>query len=298
MKTILISSAISIAIGFTFGWLIRSATAELDGIENKIVVIEKDRKRPTTGNGDPLAIPPERMAPSDIDRAISPQRDLPVGDAKPPESAEKAEQAKWNRLIEVLGLNADQAKTLESAIRESEPSLSEGEELGAAYADAGEKLQQSILSMLSEDQAKAFKELQERSLNNQLHSKAMEQYVQELGKLDLTAEQTDQALGVLRKHAEEEAASIPSGARLLLDGSVLPIGQRRITEDGYRLLGKLAASGAGGPMGIEEIAAIHREEMERRMGQFEGILTPAQLQRYQAGILESAENLNQFAPRN
>lgn len=297
MKTILISSAVSIAIGFTFGWMMHSATSDLDSIEKRLVVTGNDRKRPPSGNsGSPLDLPPDRIGPGDIDNALSPHKDPPRGDGKPPASALKAEQAKWKRLIEVLGLDATQAQTLEAAITEAEPTPAEGEPLDAAYENAGKSLEAKILSMLSEDQAKAFKELQERSLNNQLNSKSMYQYVQELGKLDLDGSQKDKALEVLLNREKEQAAAIPASTRLLLDGSVLPVGNLRISDDAFTLLRKLSATNAGGATGFEEVAAIHKAEMDRKMSQFEGILSPAQLERYQAGVMESSENLDLISP--
>lgn len=279
--------------------MIRSATSDLDSIEKHLIVSGKNRKPPVSANPkDPLDIPPDQISPSDIDKAISPNRNPIPDPAKPPESVEKAEQAKWNRLIEVLNLDATQAKILEAAITEAEPIPAEGQQLETAYSAAGEKLQAKILSILNEDQNKAFKELQQRSLKNHLHAKSMQQYVQELGKLDLDASQMDRALGVLLEREEEQAAGIPSSTRLMLDGSVLPIGDRRISDDGLTLLRKLAATDNSGTPGIAEIAEIHRAEMQRRMSQFEGILTPAQLERYQAGILESSENLDLINPPN
>lgn len=51
-------------------------------------------------------------------------------------------------------------------------------------------------------------------------------------------------------------------------------------------------------MGIQEIAAIQRAEMARQMTQFEGVLTPAELEIYQAEIKKSSRNLDMIAPRN
>jgi len=296
LKTILISSAVSIAIGFTFGWMIRSATVHLETIETELVVDKP--KRPAPRSENLLDIPPERLNPSDIDRAISPNRPIPRESTKPSEAVVNAQQAKWNRLTEVLGLDGAQAKVLEAAIAESEPVPAEGQALDAAYAEAGEKLQATILATLNADQAKAFRELQKRTLQNQLNSKAMQQYVQELGKLDLDPSQLNQATEILLDRALEEAAAIPDSTRLLLDGSVLPIGDRKISANGFTLLRKLATSNSGGSMGIQEIAAIQRAEMARQMTQFEGVLTPAQLEIYQAGIKTSSKNLDMIAPRN
>lgn len=297
LKTILISSAVSIAIGFSFGWMMHAANSKLDSIEKDLVVTGNGGKRPPSGNSaPPPAIPPRQFNRGDTNNEPPTGGNLPNGNAKPPESAAKAEQAKWKRLIEVLGLDSTQAKTLEAAITEAEPTPAEGEPLDNAYENSGKKLEAKILSILSEDQAKAFRELQERSLNNQLSSKSMNQYVQELGKLDLDSTQKDKALEVLLKREKEQAAAIPASTRLLLDGSVLPVGELRISDDAFNLLRKLAASTGGGPMGIEEVAAVHKAEMQRKMSQFEGILTPAQLERYQAGIMESSENLDLIAP--
>lgn len=297
MKTILISSAISIAIGFSFGWMMHSATSDLESIEKRLVATGNDRKRPPSGNsGSQLDIPPDRIGPGGTDNPLPTHQEAPHGNAKPPESAVKAEQAKWKRLIEVLGLDATQAKALEAAITEAEPAPAEGEPLDAAYETAGKGLEAKILSLLNENQAKAFKELQERSLNNQLNSKSMHHYVQELGKLDLDSAQKDKALEVLLNREKEQAAAIPASTRLLLDGSVLPVGDLHISDDAFILLRKLSENNGGGVAGIEEVAAIHRAEMARKMSQFEGILTPAQLERYQAGVMEFSENLDLIVP--
>lgn len=279
--------------------MIRSATVDLDTIKTNLVVVDKGMTRHSKPrNENPLEIPPERISPRDIDRALSPGTNIHQGNAKPPDYVEKAEQAKWQRLIEVLGLSNDQAKTLEATITESEPTPAEGQALDTAYAETGKKLQAKINATLNEEQTKAFKELQERSLKNQLVSKAMQQYRQELGNFDLSEAQMKQALEVLVDHEKAESVSIPNSTRLLLDGSVLPIGGRRISDDSFTLLRKLGSPDSGAPVGIEEVAAIQRTEMERRMTQYKGILTTAQLERYQAGIKESSENLDIISPPN
>jgi hypothetical protein len=47
----------------------------------------------------------------------------------------------------------------------------------------------------------------------------------------------------------------------------------------------------------EQIAALHREEIERRMTQFEGILSPGQLALYQASLSQALENLDIISPQ-
>lgn len=238
------------------------------------------RPIPDTSNSNPQPSPPQLS-----------------GDAQPPESLQKAERAKWLRLIEVLGLDSDQAKALEAAIAESRPRPDEDTPLDAAYSKAGENLEKNILAMLNPEQQAAFREMQRRSLGNRVEVKAQKEFAESLTSLDLTAEQREQALEVLRKQAEKNAAAIPSSTRLLLGGSFLPIGDEKATDDSFELMGQLQPK-PGEPLPTyEQIATLHRAELERRMTQFEGILSPGQLALYQASISQALENLDIIAPQ-
>lgn len=273
--------------------MIRSSTVELESIEKDLVIVTDVPKRLAPKPTEDFSnIPPDQISPADIDRAIGSSK-IPQGDAKPPESARQAERARWMRLIETLGLKDDQAKSIEAAISENVPSPREGQQLDAAYEDAGAKLEVAILASLDEAQISEFREIEKRNWETRIESAATERFGKELAGLDLTAAQREQALQVLRTSVAEERSSIPGSARLLLSGSFLPVAGNALSEQAILNLRKL-----GEAVGIEEIAASHRADLERRMTLFEGILTPAQLQLQQAGVMESAENLDIISPRN
>ncbi|MGJ8644790.1 MAG: hypothetical protein ACSHX9_15385 [Luteolibacter sp.] len=290
-KPIIASSVVALAIGFSLGWVLREpATADPNDPGNtpkspqKAIIVKDER-------------PPEE--PNRTDRVTERRHTPPIltSNATPPESLQKAERAKWLRLIEVLGLDSDQAKALEATIAETRPKPDEDTPLDIAYSEAGEQLEQSILAILTQEQQAAFREMQQRSLENVVEVKAQEEFAESLTSLDLTAEQREQALEVLRKQAVENAATVPTSTRLLLGGSFLPIGDEKTTDKSFEIMGQLQSK-PGEPLPtFEQIAALHRAELERRMTQFEGILSPGQLALYQSSLSQALENLEVISPQ-
>lgn len=290
MKTILISSVVSLAIGFTFGWLIKSASNELDSIVT-VAPPDKPAPRPT---GTPADTSPEReerpdRPPSNGNAPESP----PAGTATIPPSVKRADRAKWMRLIEVIGLDDDQAKALEAALAEALPKTDTGQSPEVTYTEAGERLEKNILSLLNPEQREAFAALQRRTAENRIEVSAQQTYAQELGDLDLSAEQREQALDLLRARAEETAAEIPPSARLLLAGSFLPIGDQKFTEDAIRLLRQLAPHETG-DITLDKLAEKRRSEAEEKASLFDSLLTPAQLELYRSRLSHSPDILDQI----
>ena len=229
MKTTLISSALSLAIGFTFGWLIKSASADLDSFVPQAGQNTHTPRPPTPSpDSTPKRVLPKR--PSSVDPTHAP----PIGTV--PGEPTRVDRAKWMRLIEVLGLNPDQAKALEAAMAESLPNLETGKSPEVSYIEAGALLEKKILAILDADQRKAFADMQRRAMDSRIELSAQQTYMQDLGELDLMPEQRIKALDLLRDRAEQLSADIPSSARLLLTGSILPVSERNFSEDAIRLL--------------------------------------------------------------
>ncbi len=289
MKTILISSALSLAIGFTFGWLIKSASTDLDSFV------------PQTGQNTPKPrppapapdSPPERVRPDRPSSDNVPIKGAPIGTATVPESAKQADRAKWMRLIEVLDLNTEQAKALEAAMAESLPKADTGKSPEVIYTEAGALLEKNILALLDADQRKAFTDMQRRAKDNRIELSAQQTYAQELGELDLTPEQRTQALDLLRGRAEQNSADIPSGTRLLLTGSFLPLGEVNFSEDAMRLLRQLSPQDSG-DITLDKLAAMRRAEAEEKARLLEGVLTPAQLELYRSRLSQTPDILDQI----
>lgn len=190
------------------------------------------------------------------------------------------------QLIEVLGLNDEQAKALEAAMAESLPKSETGKSPEIAYSEAGSLLEKNIRALLDADQRKAFAEMQRRAMNNQIELSAQQTYSQELGELDLSPEQRGQALDLLRGRAKQISTDIPPSTRLLLTGSFLPISDLTFSEDAIRLLRQLSPQDSG-DITLDKLAEKRRAEAEEKAALYESFLTPAQLELYRSRISES-----------
>lgn len=294
MKSILIPSLIFLLIGFTFGWLVRGTSLGIDRIENRIIT------RPA-----PVRIPPPapditttQPRPDPIPQDTAPRPiELPTpGNATPPPSATKADEAKWLRLIEVLGLDRDQAAAIEAAISESRPNPTDDLPPDLAYTEAGDALEGKLLAILNPQQTLALKELQRRSLENRNASRAGLVYSTELGDLDLSEKQRQQTIGILTDDASRQSSSITNSSRLYLSGSFLPIGVQTLGEDGILLQKKLREDQVSDTADFSGIADIHRAELVRKAALLEDILSPAQLELYRAKLSESLEIIDKISP--
>lgn len=292
MKPVLISSAISLAIGFAAGWMIKSASGDLNTVTQ--VTPAPIERRP------PIA-PPQREFPEQPTFPGIPDtqqqktdRVMTADDIVIPESAIRADQAKWTRLVEVLGLSTDQSKAIAAILEETKLAPAEGEAPDAAHERMGEQLEKGILAILDPAQQEAFRKFQQRALENKVELLAQKSFSEEIGTLDLTAAQREQALVLLRENAEADVAAISPAIRLTLSGSILPIGNEKFSDEGILLLRKLNSPAIHATM--EDVAAIQRAQIEAQMNRYEGILTPGQLEFYRASLGESLENLNLISP--
>ncbi len=199
------------------------------------------------------------------------------------------------RMIEVLGLDTEQAKAFEAAMAESLPKLEVDQSPEIAYIEAGVSLEKNILALLNTDQQKAFAEMQRRAAENRIELNAQQTYSQEFNELDLSPEQRAQALVLLRGQSEKLSADIPPSARLLLKGSFLPIGDLNFSEEAIRLLRQLEPQDSGN-ITLDKLTEKRRSEAEEKAKLFEGVLTPAQLELYRSRLSETTEILDQLRP--
>lgn len=289
MKTILISSVISLAIGFSFGWLIKSASADL---ESFVPQTGQNSPKPRPPSPAP-ELPPERERPERPPSDNGPKKETPIGTAEVPESAKRADRAKWKRLIEVLGLDEGQAKALEAAMAEALPKSDTGKPMDVTFIEAGARLEENILALLDADQRKAFTDMQRRTMENRIEVSAQQAYNQELGELDLSPEQRAQALDLLRGQSEQLSADIPSSARLLLTGTFLPVGDVNFSEDAIRLLRQLSPQDSG-DVTLDKLTEKRRAEAEEKARLLETVLTPAQLELYRSRLSQTPDILDQL----
>jgi DNA-binding MarR family transcriptional regulator len=284
MKPILISSTITLIIGFSFGWLFKSSSQEIE--DTPKLITQNSNQNNSTSPADNNTPPgkPSRPISNNPDRTLRTDPYIPTtSDAKL--------EAKWLHLSETLSLTPEQNKTLAAIIEKNHPDNTGETSLQDAISTAGKNLEASILSSLTPEQQKKFKDLQNRNLQNQLSAKAMRFYSDELADLDLTPQQREQALETLTLEYQQQAESIPNSTRLLLSGSFLPVTGNTIADDGFLLLDNLVKT-----IDPQQIAEARRTEIQNKSTRFQNILTPAQLQIYQQKVQESLNNLQQIFP--
>lgn len=264
--------------------MFKSAFQQLESVSTPPIVQKSPDRKAQTNSDYSSPIPnrpdlPENKIPST----------KPTGTGPLPVASDSELNAKWMRLSELLTLTPEQVKAIEAVINENQPDKTGETTVKDAFRVAGEKLEAALLASLTSEQQTAFKDLQKRTLQNQSNAKAMRQYADELAALDLTPEQRLETITILAQEIEKQSSAIPNSTRLLLSGSFLPIPNTTISQDGILLLNTIDEN-----TGFEEIAETRRAEMEQKMKQFEGILTPAQLQIYQENVKKSLEHLNQI----
>jgi len=287
MKPILLTSAVSLTIGFAGGWMIKSASQELESV-SKYQQLPIERPKPTRpSNPTPDHPFPTRPDERPDDNGIT----IDFPEAEIPESALQTDRAKWMRLTEILSLDADQSKAIAANIEESRPKPSEDESPDIIYGKAGEDLEKRILAILTPEQQAEFKKFQQRAIENIVEQKAQRTFSEDLGNLDLTPAQREQALEVFRQRAEADVSEVSPATRLTLSGSILPIGNEKFSDESILLLRKIGTNPS-----MEDMAAIHRAEIEERMKRFQDVLTPGQIESYRASLGESLENLNIISP--
>lgn len=288
MKIILISSVISLTIGFSLGWLIKSASTDLESF-----VPEPGMNNSPSHSGLRPESPPARVRPDRPSSENGPARGTPHRIATVPEAAKRPDRAKWMRLIEVLGLNDIQAKALEAVMAEPLPVPDSGKSPEIAYTEAGALLESNILALLDADQRTAFTDLQRRTMANRIEMSAQKTYAQELGEFDLSPEQRRQALDLLRGRAERIAAEIPASTHLLLAGSFLPVGDVKFSEDAIRLQRQISPQDTG-DITLDKLAGKRRAESEEIAALLEAVLTPAQLELYRSRLPETPNILDEI----
>lgn len=290
LKTILISSFVSLVIGFSFGWLIKSASSDLDRFDPEPVInVSPDHTERSTPT------PSEHELPGSPSSNHDSLKKIPIGTAAVPEAAKQADRAKWIQLIEILGLNDEQAKALEVAMAESLPISVTGQSPEITYIKAGALLEKRILAVLDAGQRKAFAEMQRRAMENRIEIRAQTTYSQELGKLDLSAEQREKALDLLRRREKQIYLDIPSSTRLLLTGSFLPIGDSYFSEDNIRLQRQISPQDSG-DITLDKLAENRRAEAEEKGILYQSFLTPAQFDLYRSQTSASPDLNEQILP--
>ena len=287
MKYSVVLPLVATVVGFCLGWLVKPQSEPV--ITQRPLATSQTPKAPAKPALEPPVQPPPGPA-------------LRPGAAGKPDAEfrEKAgtarNSAKMLRFAEALGLSAAQQEDLTQLIDGSLKPASTGQAarpVGAGevldqFAARAAALEQGLAKLLTPEQSAAFAELRQRERDNRVETTAQ----RELGNLtevtDLTAEQRDKVLALLRTSSAAEAGAIPPSLALILDSSVLPLGSDAPSAQSIENLSQLAAALAPGDPAAPHAKLIEnqRRELDERLNRLKDVLTPAQVAQYRAAIAE------------
>ncbi len=298
-KPNLLHLAITGAAAFAAGWFLKpapspapehspSAPAETrkTGPASTRMVIEESH--------DPLLEP---ALPEPKGQAGGPIR-MEQGD----EATASRDNAKLLRLTEALGLSKEQQESLVQAIAGAlaAAGMSEGSPVDPfkileRAAAAGSGIEKAMDSILTPEQAAEFRKLRERSLANQIEAAAQKEFSVFTGQIDLTEEQRQKALTLVKSSVEERYAARPPGLDLALESSVVPIGPTGINPDSMDSL-QYVMDSKGDPAAAQAaMLQRQRAELDRQVTQYEAILTPAQMEQFRASIDERKRAIDRLS---
>ena len=291
MKPSLVIPLLTLFVGFAGGWLAKPTPAASEVAPSKSSSPRPLTNRPATAEVNPSPLGP-LPGPGGISRNPGAEISPPPTEA----AAESRNAAKLQRFIEAIGLSETQQADLTKLIAETAAAYTasdsdsprSAQETLDHLAACSAKLEKSLGTLLTPEQAAKFAELRQRELGNRIESRAN----RELGRLseitDLSATQRDQILTQLRQSSAAEVNAIPPSYALMLNSSVLPLGQHALPEQAVLTLTALAtnATDADPSAGHDKIIADQRKKIEERINWLKPILTPAQLAQYQAAAAE------------
>jgi hypothetical protein len=206
-------------------------------------------------------------------------------------------EAKLLRLSEALGLSIDQQgrilSTIEAAKTPADPDAQPLQDMAAR----GKAILEALAKILTPEQLAKFEEIRVRERDNLIESRSQRTLGQFLENVDLSPDQRNEVGARLRQYIKEQIQSVPSSATLLLDTSLLPTEDLSISLEGVLTLASLGDDPAdpNDPVGTHQrVLMRQREELERLLVCFDGVLTPAQMGQIHAILAEKKSTLEKL----
>ena len=218
-------------------------------------------------------------------------------------AADRAETARLSRLAEALGLSDEQKETLRALLnirRDGFRDLQGSNNDPAAsirQASISEKnFMEDVKKVLDPEQVAAFENFKQREKDNDIEAKAQRDVADLIGQVDLSEEQREQALVVMRQLSEASAAKRPEGWGLMNEAvGMLGGSQVSVLED----LGGVMddPSIMRDPQAIQrQLLESQRATAEARVAALKSILTPGQLSQYRANLETRSAVMENFTP--
>ena len=283
MKNHLLLPVIAAAVGFSIAWVVKPGNPPANpapGIEDGANLNTKGEPSNTRTR------PPTRTerSPTEVNASEFPLADL--ADQGPKTRSE----AKMRRLAEALDLTIDQEGEIIAAIEEARAAANDQIPAIEDFTIRGKQVEENLKSILSPEQFQKLEELRTRERDNRIEARAQKTLTQVIEEIDLSPGQRQELLARLRQDAKMQIQAIPASATLLLNSSVLPTGRNDLSVDAVLVLQQLSEQP---PASLDDPTETHRrllrsqrEELEQRLSNFDGILTPAQMGQYHAALAE------------
>ncbi|HVJ46629.1 MAG TPA: hypothetical protein VM511_09615 [Luteolibacter sp.] len=288
MKPNVLFPVITAILGFGAGWVLKPATAP------EPVVRKSPPARPAVPPPTEVAAEP---APPPVKRTQPAVRPAGAADDETLKNQLKSrDEAKLARLVEALNLNDEQkavflnAMNMAEGILNPEATLDPSKMLETAL-NAASGIEKAISGTLTPEQAAAFAALRKRSEENTIESTTQNR-MGELAKLsDLSPEQREKLAGIIRENVRTSHEGRPAGLDLVLDTSVLPLGNTFIANSAVDNM-IFSQGSALDPATQRSYIDLQRKNLDSQFEDYKDVLTPAQQERLRIDIEERKQALD------
>ncbi len=204
-------------------------------------------------------------------------------------SMERQRSSNLNRLVEALGLSADQRKVFDTLLTNRRQGFKELQSKGKTpfemyqeAASAERNFETEVKKHLDPEQVQAYDDYKTRAKANDIERRALRDLTDLIGQVDLNETQRAQALDALRRNSTEAMAKLPEGWGLINE-SMDVLGNKYL-EAFDDMSGFLTDPEAmKSPEEIQKnMVKAKSASAKQREGILTGILTPAQLGQYRA----------------
>lgn len=289
MKNQYIFPAAAALIGFSIAWVAKPSNA-IAPVKSETATEAAAPVRNTRTSSENRSSAADSKRPAEVRAG-----DFPLVKIAE-EGPQNREEAKMLRLTEALGLTIDQQGEIIRLVEESHANAVSEAPVIEDLAARGKALEEAFAKLMTPDQLAKFEELRVRERENRIEARAHKALTEVIEEVDLSPEQREQVLDRLRQSAKAELQAIPNSATLLFEKSVLPTGKNELSVDGVLMLAKM-----GEPILYDDpvtaqnkVLQRQREELEQKLKNFDGILTPAQMGQYYATVAEQKAILSKI----
>ncbi len=276
------------ALGFALAWILKPGETTTAGNT------ASDAKTNAPARND-ISKPRPRESFTKRPKEVKPG-DFPLVELSEKGPKTKSE-AKLLRLSEALGLSIDQQGRIISAIEAAKTPADPDAPPLQDMASRGKSILETLAKILTPEQLAKFEEIRVRERDNLIEARSQRTLGQFLENVDLSPDQRDEVSARLRQYIKDQLQAVPSSATVLLDSSLLPTEDLSISFEGVLTLASLGDDPAdpNDPIGTHQrVLMRQREELERLLVCFHGVLTPAQMGQIHAILAEKQSALEKL----